>query len=66
MHIIVSEPDQCIYVIELYLPALCGQPGFAPQPPPGGWVPDDGTGGLQVMGVGLSPRVAAGGCSKWL
>ncbi|PRW20961.1 OS-9 isoform X3 isoform B [Chlorella sorokiniana] len=50
MHIIVSEPDQCTYVIELYLPALCGHPGFAPEPPPGGWTPDDGTGGLQQEG----------------
>ncbi|KAI7838050.1 hypothetical protein COHA_008133 [Chlorella ohadii] len=51
MHIIVSEPEQCIYVIELYLPALCGHPGFAPEAPPGGWTPDDGTGGLQDASV---------------
>lgn len=51
MHIIVSEPDQCTYTIELYLPALCGHPGLAPEPPPGGWTPDDGTGGPQVTGM---------------
>ncbi len=56
MHIIVSEPEQCIYVIELYLPALCGHPGFAPEAPPGGWTPDDGTGGLQVTAVSVGMR----------
>jgi hypothetical protein len=32
-HIIIAEPQQCIYTVELYLPQLCSLPGFAAELP---------------------------------
>jgi hypothetical protein len=32
-HIIIVEPQQCIYTVELYLPQLCSLPGFAVELP---------------------------------
>ena len=39
MHIIVVEPQQCSYVVELYVPELCALPGFQVSPPPVGTHP---------------------------
>lgn len=31
MHLVVKEPSQCVYQIDLYVPALCEVEGFRPQ-----------------------------------
>lgn len=33
---------QCQYLIELYVPQLCGLEGMGVAPPPGGWAPHGG------------------------
>ena len=35
-HVVVSEPQQCVYRVELYVPSLCTVPGFEVTPVPGG------------------------------
>lgn len=39
LHIVAMEPDQCTYLVELYVPQLCALPQMAVEPPPGGWRP---------------------------
>ena len=60
-HLTVAEPDQCSYVVELYLPTLCALPGFAVEAPPGGWLAasHDDTDSTRGAGMGdLGPQYA--------
>ncbi|PSC76164.1 ABC transporter C family member 13 isoform X1 isoform A [Micractinium conductrix] len=34
-HVVASEPEQCTYMVELYVPELCKVPGFQPTLPAG-------------------------------
>lgn len=56
-HLVVVEPDQCQYVVELYTPRLCGLDGMAVAPPPGGWPRHaDGEGGHPHDAVALGAQ----------
>ena len=40
-HVVVSELQQCVYRVELYVPSLCTVPGFEVTPAPGGGADGD-------------------------
>ncbi|KAL4451647.1 hypothetical protein ABPG75_007309 [Micractinium tetrahymenae] len=65
-HITVSEPEQCAYVLELYMPQLCKVEGYSPELPPGmadaldaAWNGGAGGGGAEEpAGVAVAPRTS--------
>ncbi|KAL4428789.1 hypothetical protein ABPG77_005227, partial [Micractinium sp. CCAP 211/92] len=64
-HITVSEPEQCIYLLELYMPQLCEVEGYAPELPAGmadvldaAWN-GGGSGGTEgPAGAAVAPRAS--------